>query len=264
MNILVIGDVVGDLGLEALEQGITKVKEKYNIDCIIANGENAAEGKGLTKQTFEKIKNAGVNVVTLGNHTWAKMDVFKIIGDKQIVRPANLPKNLPGRGYRVYNFNDKKIAVVNLLGMINVGINTENSFNVMEKALQNLNESADIIIVDYHGETTAEKIAFGKYFDGRITAFFGTHTHVQTADETILPNNTAYITDLGMTGSDAGVLGIRKEVAFKRLTTTLPEKYQQELKGPKIFCGAIIEVDENKNGKILTAKNIIRIREYLD
>ena len=110
MNILVIGDVVGDLGLEALEQGITKVKEKYNIDFIIVNGENAAEGKGLTKQTFERIKNAGADVVTLGNHTWAKMDVFKIIGDKKIVRPANLPKKLPGRGYRVYNFNGKSIT----------------------------------------------------------------------------------------------------------------------------------------------------------
>lgn len=226
MNILTIGDIVGESGLKKLKIEINFIKEKYKIDFTIANGENAAGGMGITQKHFNQIIDAGVNVVTLGNHTWSKKDIFNFINNEKILRPANLPEGLPGNGFNIFNIKGKKICVINLIGRTNMGVLSENPFIKLDRIISEVNDKADIIIVDFHAEATAEKIALSNYVDGRVNIVFGTHTHVQTADEIILPKGTAYITDIGMTGPINSVIGMNKEASIKRFLTTLPEKYK--------------------------------------
>lgn len=226
MNILAIGDIVGENGLKKLKNEINFLKHKYKIDFIIANGENVAGGMGITQKHFQQIIDAGVNVVTLGNHTWSKKDIFNFINNEKILRPANLPEGLPGNGFNIFNIKSKKICVINLIGRTNMGILSENPFIVLDKIISKMKEKSDIIIVDFHAEATAEKIALGNYADGRVNIVFGTHTHVQTSDEIVLPKGTAYITDIGMTGPVNSVIGMNKEASIKRFLTTLPEKYK--------------------------------------
>ena len=243
MKILAIGDIVGEAGVEKLEKELPKIKEENNIDFIIVNGENAAGGMGINKNNFNGMLRAGADVVTLGNHTWAKKDVFGFINDTKILRPANYTKGLPGRGYGIYECNNKKIAVINLIGRVDMNVLSENPFQVAKKIIQKIKEEADIIVVDFHAEATAEKIAMGRFLDGYITALFGTHTHVQTADEKILPKGTGYITDIGMTGPESSVIGMNIEASLKRFETTLPERYKIA-DGPCMLNGCIFEVDE--------------------
>lgn len=243
MRILAIGDIVGEAGVEKLEKELPKIKAENNIDFIIVNGENAAGGMGINKNNFNGILRAGADVVTLGNHTWAKKDVFGFINDTKILRPANYTKGLPGKGYGIYECNNKKIAVLSLIGRVDMNVLSENPFQVAKKIIQKIKEEADIIIVDFHAEATAEKIAMGRYLDGYITAMFGTHTHVQTADEKILPKGTGYITDIGMTGPINSVIGMNIEASLKRFETTLPERYKIA-DGPCMLNGCIFEVDE--------------------
>ena len=226
MNILAIGDLVGDIGLNKLVEEIEKIKKEYEIDFIIANGENVAEGMGITKKAFERIIKCGVNVVTMGNHTWGKKEIFTFIDNPKLIRPANYPSGVPGKGYGVYECKGKKIAVINLIGRTEIGVLSENPFIKANKILQEIGENADIIIVDFHAEATAEKIAMAYHLDGKVTAIFGTHTHVQTADEKILEKGTAYITDIGMTGPKKSVIGMDIDASLKRFITTLPEKYK--------------------------------------
>ena len=234
---------MGEAGVEKLEKELPKIKEENNIDFIIVNGENAAGGMGINKNNFNGMLRAGTDVVTLGNHTWAKKDVFGFINDTRILRPANYTKGLPGRGYGIFECKDKKIAVMNLIGRVDMNVLSENPFQVVKKIIQKIKEEADIIIVDFHAEATAEKIAMGRFLDGYITALFGTHTHVQTADEKILPKGTGYITDIGMTGPKSSVIGMNIEASLKRFETTLPERYKIA-DGPCMLNGCIFEVDE--------------------
>lgn len=226
MKILAIGDIVGENGLNKLKELLPNLKQREKIDFVIANGENVAGGMGITEKLFRQMIYAGVDVVTLGNHTWAKKDIFNFIDDEKILRPANYPKNIQGKGYNIYNYKNKKIAVINLIGRTNMGILSENPFLEADKILEQIKKKTDIIIVDFHAEATAEKIALAHYLDGRVNIIFGTHTHVQTADEIILTNGTAYITDIGMTGPCDSVIGMDKKVSIKRFVTTLPEKYK--------------------------------------
>ena len=243
MKILLIGDIVGNSGVKKVKEVIPKFKEDNNIDYIIANGENSADGMGITEKIFEDLKNAGVNMVTMGNHTWGKRDIFKFLDDEHIIRPANYAPGVPGHGYRIHECNGKKIAVINLIGRVDIAVLSENPFLKADNILKKI--EADIIIIDFHAEATAEKIAMGYYLDGKVTCVFGTHTHVQTADETILENGTGYITDIGMTGPKKSVIGMDVSASIKRFSTSLPERYKVSDDEEVVLTGCILEIDDD-------------------
>ena len=244
MRILLIGDIIGITGVKKVKEILPEFKEKENIDFVIANGENSADGMGITLKIFEDLKKVGVDVITMGNHTWGKKEIFNFIEANEIIRPANYPKEVPGKGYTIKNVNGKKVAVVNLIGRVDIAVLSENPFLIMDDILKELKGKANIIIVDFHAEATAEKIAMAYYLDGRVSCVFGTHTHVQTADETILEKGTAYITDIGMTGPKKSVIGMDVPASIKRFVTTLPERYKVSQDKEVILTGAILEIDD--------------------
>ena len=254
MKILAVGDIVGASGIKELKKILPSLIEKEAIDFTIVNAENSAEGFGITQKNFDDIVSEKVDVITMGNHTWGKKDIFKFIDDPRIIRPANYPEGVVGKGYNIYKCKDKRIAVINLLGRAEINILTENPFLTAKKIVDEIKSKVDMIFIDFHAEATGEKIPLGYYLDGQVTAVYGTHTHVQTADEKILPKGTGYITDIGMTGPEHSVLGMDINVAIKRLTTSLPEKYKIA-EGECIFNGVIFEVDD----KILKVTNIKRV-----
>ena len=254
MKILAVGDIVGSAGINELKQQLKGIKEKENIDFTIVNGENSAEGMGITEKNFNDIISQGVDVVTMGNHTWGKKDIFKFIDHPQLLRPANYPKGVVGKGFGIYECNGKKIAVMNFMGRVDINILTENPFIMARDMVEEIKEQVDIIIIDFHAEATAEKIAMARYLDGKITAIFGTHTHVQTADEQILPNGTGYITDIGMTGPKNSVIGMDAQASIKRFETTLPEKYKLA-EGECILNAVIFNIDDTTS-KVTDIKRI--------
>ncbi len=253
MNILAVGDIVGQVGVKELQKKLPKIKEKYNIDFCIVNGENAADGMGLTEKLYHDILRAGADCITMGNHTWGKKEIFKFIDDKEILRPINYPEGVCGKGIEIYTCKNKKIAVINAMGRAEINILTENPFLEVEKAVNMVKNEVDIIALDFHAEATAEKKAMGYFLDGKITFMFGTHTHIQTADNQILENGTGYITDIGMTGPKNSVIGMDPKAALKRFLTALPEKYKIA-EGEAIFNACVFEIDNNNK-----VKNIIRI-----
>lgn len=246
MKILIIGDIVGNSGVKKVKEVLPTYKKQNNMDFVIANGENSADGMGITKKIYDDLKKCGVDMVTMGNHTWGKKEIFNFIEDESIIRPANYPSNVPGVGYRIKECNGKKIAVINLIGRVDLNVLSENPFLKADEILCEIQKKADIIIVDFHAEATAEKIAMGYYLDGRVTTVFGTHTHVQTADEKILENGTGYITDIGMTGPRKSVIGMETSVSIKRFLTSLPERYKISDDNQVDLTGCILKInDEN-------------------
>ena len=243
MRVLAIGDLVGESGVRKLKEELPKIKEQEKIDFIIVNAENSASGMGITTKIYNELTNLGIDVLTMGNHTWGKKDIFSFIDNKNIIRPANYAENIPGKGYEIYECKNKKICVVNLIGRTDMNVLSENPFLKMQEILKEVKSKADIIILDFHAEATAEKIAMGYYLDGKITALFGTHTHVQTADEQILEKGTAYITDIGMTGPKKSVIGMDVAVSIKRFETTLPEKYKLA-EGNCMLNGCIFDIND--------------------
>ena len=256
MNILAIGDIVGEIGVKKIVKELPKLKEKYNIDFCIINGENSAGGMGITKKIFDSLINAGADVITMGNHTWGKKDIFSFIDDKRIVRPANYTKGLPGNDYSIVNKNNKRIAIINLIGRTSMGILSENPFIVANDIYNKLKNQVDIFVLDFHAEATAEKIAMGYYMDGKYTIVYGTHTHVQTADEQILEKGTAYITDVGMTGPKKSVIGMDVGVSFKRFVTSLPERYKLA-DSEAMINGCVFKINDETN----RTEEIIRINK---
>lgn len=254
MNILAIGDIVGEIGVKKIVKELPKLKAKYDIDFCIINGENSAGGMGITKKIFDSLINAGADVITMGNHTWGKKDIFSFIDDKRIVRPANYTKGLPGNDYSIVNKNNKRIAVINLIGRTSMGILSENPFIVANDIYNKLKNQADIFVLDFHAEATAEKIAMGYYMDGKYTIVYGTHTHVQTADEQMLEKGTAYITDIGMTGPKKSVIGMDVGVSFKRFVTSLPERYKLA-DSEAMINGCVFKINDETN----RTEEIIRI-----
>ena len=254
MKILAVGDLVGESGVRKLKEMLPKIKKEENIDFVITNGENSAGGMGITEKNFRDILDAGTNVITMGNHTWGKKDIFKFIDNPQILRPANYPEGVVGKGLGIYECKNKKIAVMNFIGRVDINILSENPFIMAKKMVEEIKDKVDIIIIDFHAEATAEKIAMGRYLDGKITALFGTHTHVQTADEQIFPEGTAYITDIGMTGPKNSVIGMDIKASIKRFETTLPEKYKLA-EGDCIFNAVIFDIDDETN-KVTDIKRI--------
>ena len=243
MKILAVGDLVGEGGVKKLKELLPKIREEEKIDFVIVNAENSAGGMGITTKIFNELKAINIDVMTMGNHTWGKKDIFTFIDDLKLIRPANYAKNVPGKGYGIYTCKGKKICVVNLIGRTDMNVLSENPFLKMQDILKEVKSQADIIILDFHAEATAEKIAMGYYLDGKITAMFGTHTHVQTADEKILENGTGYITDIGMTGPIKAVIGMDIAVSIKRFETTLPERYKLA-EGNCMLNGCIFDIND--------------------
>ena len=244
MRILTVGDIVGENGVKKFKDEFIKIKKEYNIDFTIVNAENSAGGMGITTKIFQELLNLNIDTITMGNHTWGKKDIFTFIDHPKLIRPANYSKGVVGKGYGIYECKGKKIGVINLIGRTDMNILSENPFLVVEDIINKIKEKTDIIIVDFHAEATAEKIAMGYFLDGKVTVIYGTHTHVQTADEQILENKTAYITDIGMTGPKKSVIGMDVDVSIKRFVTSLPERYKLA-DGNCIFNGCIFEINDS-------------------
>ena len=243
MNILFVGDVVGTPGLELAATLIPNYVKKYGVDLLIVNGENATEGKGISEEHAKKIFECGAHVITTGNHVWDRWDSRKVLGsDRRILRPLNYPKENGGNGFIVVDLGQRgKAGVLDLQGRVYMQP-IDDPFRTADWALARLQEETKIVVVDFHADATAEKMAMGWHLDGRVTAVLGTHTHTPTADARILPRGTAYITDVGMTGPYDSVLGMKKELAIKRLVTGTPHKYEVAVNDVRL-CGIYIQAD---------------------
>ena len=254
MNLLFLGDVVGDMGCDILEKKMYSLKQKYKIDLVVVNGENSATGNGLTRYSYQRLVSVGADVITTGNHCFKRKEALPLYDENDtLLRPANFPKGVPGHGYTTLDLGYCQIAVVNLMGTTYMEP-LDNPFFCIDSVLDEID--ARNIIVDIHSEATSEKKAMGFYLDGRVTAVIGTHTHVQTADEMILPKGTAYITDAGMTGPELSVLGVKSELAIEKIKYHAPVKFE-ESENPCFINGVVIDFDES-SGK---ANKIIRIIE---
>jgi metallophosphoesterase (TIGR00282 family) len=246
MRFLCIGDVIGRTGRNALKTFLPEVKEKYRPDFIILNGENAAGGFGITKKVYDEILSLGVDVVTSGNHIFDKKEISRFIDqEERLIRPANYPPQALGRGYGIYEKEGRKIAVINLMGRAFMGIPLDCPFRKFDEIYEKIKDDVEYIIVDFHAEATSEKTAFGFYVDGRADIVFGTHSHVATADEMILPKGTAYITDVGLTGPKYSVIGMKAEEPIQKFLTGMPVKYEVA-KGKMIFQAIIVEKKGDK------------------
>ena len=256
MLVLTIGDIIGRPGRQAVEKILPGLKKQYKTDMVIANGENVAGGVGLTKLTAEDLLKAGVDVITSGNHIWAQKDIIPCLdSDMPIIRPMNYPPGLPGNGYLVFK---GKVVVVNLIGRTFIG-NFDCPFRAMDALLESLADQYKIIIIDFHAEATSEKMALGRYLDGRVSALLGTHTHVGTIDSQVLPGGTAYVTDIGMTGPVDSVIGDDSDAVIERFLSMIPKRLSVG-KGKVMFTGILTEIDE-VSGKAI---KIERITEEVD
>lgn len=258
MKIMLTGDVIGHPGRKAFREHTPRIREKYGIDVVVVNGENSAGGKGITRRSLDELYQAGADIVTSGNHVWDKKDVLEFIDQEPfLIRPANYPEGAPGKGYCVYPFKAKNIGVVNLSGRAFMP-DMDCPFQKIEEILRQLQRECDIIFLDFHAETTSEKMAMGWYLDGRVNAVVGTHTHIQTADDRILPEGTAYITDLGMVGSWNSILGVKTEIILQKFTTCLPCRFDLEESGPMVFSALIVDIDDATNRTIGVERILIK------
>lgn len=227
MNILVIGDVVGKTGRRAVNTLLPKIIQDYCVNFVVLNGENLAHGNGINQKVFDEMVSAGVDVITSGNHTFDKKEVLPLLSSKDnLLRPANLPPQAVGKGYGVYQKNGVKVCVINLMGRVFMGGSLDCPFRKFDELYDKLKGEFDYLIVDFHAEASSEKQAFAYYVDARADIVFGTHTHVQTSDERFLPNGTAFITDVGMTGAYDSVIGVRKDEVIQKFITGMPVKYE--------------------------------------
>lgn len=243
MKILIVGDVYSKLGRISLEENIKRIKQEEKINFIIVNGENISHGKGMNLNHYKWLMSLGVNVVTMGNHTWHNKQIYSYIDEaSNIVRPYNYKEGLPGKGYVCINYNGLKIVVFQMIGQTFMDEGNFSPFDKTDELLETV--EGDIYICDFHAEATSEKIAYGHCFDGKIDVIYGTHTHVQTSDSRILPNGTAYITDVGMTGPLDGVIGTKKEIIINRFRHQAKEIFKPQDEGRKQFCGLIVEINE--------------------
>ncbi len=260
MNILFIGDVVGTPGRDAIKALVPDLKKEYNLDFIIANAENAAGGSGITAKVAQELFDASVDVLTSGDHIWKKKEIVEFIGhEPRVLRPNNFPSTAPGAGFGIFTTaKGEKIGVICVLGRVFLDA-LECPFKTTMAAVEALSRETKTIIVDIHAEATSEKVALGWYLQGKVSAVLGTHTHIQTADERILPEGTAYLTDAGMTGPYDSVIGRRVEDVLERFLTHVPLKFEVA-EGNVMLCGAIVEIDE-RNGR---AKKITRIQRKFE
>ncbi len=245
MKVLFIGDIVGKTGRNAVKALIPSVVNKYKVDLVIANGENAAGGFGITDKIADELFGYGVHVITTGNHVWDKKEFIPQISKiDRVLRPLNYPPGVPGYGSLLYPMNNgKKVAIINLSGRVFMS-NIDCPFRTGKEEVEKLAEHTNIIIIDFHAEATSEKIAFGYYMDGKVSIIIGTHTHVQTADEKILPGGAAFITDVGMTGPAHSVIGIEIDQIIQRFLTNIPMRFETA-KGEGVFSAVVVEINED-------------------
>ncbi|HJW74370.1 MAG TPA: TIGR00282 family metallophosphoesterase [Thermoleophilia bacterium] len=256
MRILFVGDVFGQPGRDALLSRLPGIVAERDIDMVIVNGENAASGAGITSKIATRLLAGGVDVITTGNHIWRQREIYPFLSaSDRIVRPANYPRGAPGRALTVRQVGGEEVAVINLLGSLfmDVGISP---FRIVDALVDEAVNLATTIVVDMHAEATSEKVAMGQYLDGRVTAVIGTHTHVQTADERVLPKGTAYITDVGMTGAVNSVIGVRSDVILRRFTSELPVAFEVA-EGPVRINAVVIEADGGRAQAITRLEEIV-------
>jgi 2',3'-cyclic-nucleotide 2'-phosphodiesterase len=248
MKILFLGDIVGKPGREIVRRGVRPLVVHHDIDLVIANAENAAAGFGVTKDIGDTLLEAGVHVMTSGNHIWAKKEVFDYIAaEPRLLRPANFPPGVPGRGsYLAQTGDGRTVGVVNVMGRVFMQP-LDDPFAIVLKEIEAMRGRTRVIVVDFHGEATSEKVAMGWHLDGKVTLVVGTHTHVQTADERVLPNGTAYITDAGMCGPHDSVIGMEREASLARFLNGMPARYEPATGNPRLN-GLVVEADD-KTGR---------------
>jgi len=257
LNVLFIGDVVGNPGRKIIKQVLSELKRDYSIDFCIANGENAAGGNGITYVVAQELYKFGVDAITMGNHVWSKKEVLSFIEcDPKIVRPANYPEGIPGNGSTIISNNKGKIGIINLMGRVYMEP-IECPFKVADKEVEFLKNSVKIIIIDMHAEATSEKTALAWYLDGKVSSVIGTHTHVQTADERILPCGTSFITDVGMTGPYEGIIGVKRSTIIEKFITHMPVRFEIA-KGLVQFNAVVLNIDDI-TGKTLKIERILKI-----
>ena len=252
MRILFIGDIVGKVGRNAIAEYLPKIKQSYRPTVSIVN---AAHGKGLTEKLYKQLLRDGVDFMTMGNHTYGQREIYDFIDDaNRMVRPANFPSEAPGVGMRFIQINDIKLAIINLQGRSFMQ-DIDDPFKKADQLIEEAKKETNFIFVDFHAETTSEKNAMGWYLDGRVSAVVGTHTHIQTSDERVLPNGTGYITDVGMTGYYDGILGINRDEVIERFITSLPQRHVVPDDGRSVLSGVIIDLD--KDGKTKQIERIL-------
>ena len=252
---MLVGDVVGSPGRETLKRCVSLVREQHHVNACIANGENAAGGFGLTAQTAQEMFEAGVDFITSGNHIFDKRDFREYLDSSdRVIRPANYPPTVPGRGSGTFAVDGVRVGVLNIMGRTFMPP-VDDPFRCADVLVEELRRTTPIIVVDMHAEATSEKVAIARYLDGRVSAIYGTHTHVQTADEQILPGGTAYISDLGMTGPTEGVIGMEAGAVLDRFLNGVSERFSVQKNGSKQFCAAVVTID-TASGR---AKEIKRI-----
>ncbi len=243
MRILAVGDIVASDGREFIYNNLGRIKKKYNVDYCIVNGENSANTNGITVDIADTLLSCGADVITLGNHTFANKEYADVLNDnKRVIRPINYPPETEGEGFFIDDLGNVRIGVINAIGRVNMDA-VDCPFRAVEKCVSEIRDRADIIVIDFHAETSSEKLAFGNFFDGKVEVVFGTHTHVQTADAHILPGGTAYISDLGMTGVRDSILGVKKEIIMDMYYTRKRFRFDKA-EGEVWFNGAVFEVDE--------------------
>lgn len=260
MRLLFVGDVVGRPGRRAVSALLPGMRRELKPDLVVANGENAAGGFGLTLPSADEIFEAGVDVITLGNHTWDNKGIYELLAERvNVIRPANYPPGAPGAGYTIWGGpGGTRVAVVNLAGRVFLD-HVDDPFRAFDDMYGEISGQAAAIIVDFHAEASSEKVAFGWYADGRATAVLGTHTHVATADERVLPQGTAYITDVGMSGPRDSVLGVDRDIIIRRFLTQLPARFEVA-QGPVQLDAVVVDFD----GDTGRAGRIERLRRFLD
>ena len=254
MNILVLGDVVSQCGCEKIRAAVPGFKKLKNIDLCIANGENSAKGNGITPQSADFLFSSGVDFITTGNHAFRRAEMYDYFDESDfVIRPYNYPSGAPGRGIGIIDMGRIQVGVLNLSGTMFME-SLENPFYAADKALKELKDCR-IRLVDFHAETTSEKLAMGYYLDGKVSAVFGTHTHVQTSDERILKKKTGYITDLGMCGPQESVLGVKKEIVIRKFRTNMPVHFETQEDLPCEINGCIFCIDE-KSGNCIDIERV--------
>ncbi len=254
MKILFIGDVTGQSGVTYVREVLPTLIASHKPDLVIANGENAAiNGRGITEQAVEHLYDSGVEFVTLGNHVWDQKETQQLLdGDERIIRPANMYPRAPGQGYVYCNVNGQQVAIVNVIGRTYMGL-YDCPFRTMDEILQEAHKFTPFCVVDFHAEVTSEKLAMGYYLDGKVSAVIGTHTHVQTADDRVLPHGTAYLTDVGMTGPRNGILGVKKDLIIQRFITQRPVRFELD-PGARQFNAVLLKL--NDLGKAISTERI--------
>jgi metallophosphoesterase (TIGR00282 family) len=247
VRVLMVGDVFGRPGRDALAAVLGPLRRRQAVDLVVVNGENAAAGAGITPRLVDQFWALGVDVITSGNHVWDRREILPLMAqERRLLRPLNYPEGTPGQGMVVVEAGPQRVpvAVINLAGRVYFPVQLDDPFRTAERALEQLHGRVKVVLVDFHAEVTSEKVALGWYLDGRVSAVVGTHTHVQTADERILPGGTAYLTDLGLTGPQDGVIGVRREIILEKFLTQRPHRFEPA-EGPWQFCAALVEVDEH-------------------